>query len=207
MTNKDCFNELINPGAVLLNDFLRPNSITPKELSIAANININKISQIINGKRIITPEYALKFAEFFKTTPEFWTDLQTKYDLELAKYRLKDIIPDDDKIYKVIAHQPHDKIFKAVFYDRVEAEYFFKGYLPETLTSQLDWETLLLESSNFIDEELRGSESDLLYNIKFIDSDEDIYLYLLFENQLTPQKWMRFRLYKYKGRIWDESLC
>ena len=67
MTNKDSFNELVHPGAVLLNDFLRPNSITPKELSIAANININKISQIINGKRIITAEYALKFAEFFES--------------------------------------------------------------------------------------------------------------------------------------------
>jgi len=106
--DNDCSNELIHPGTVLLNDFLRPNSITQKELSYATDININKISQIINKKRIITAEYAEKFAKFFKTTSDFWIDLQTNYDLELARHKLKDIIPDDE-IYKVIAHQPHDK--------------------------------------------------------------------------------------------------
>jgi predicted transposase YdaD len=58
--------------------------------------------------------------------------------------------------------------------------------LPKSIIKDLDWETLRLEGSRFIDEELKGTESDLLYRIKQINSVDEIFLYLLFENQSTP---------------------
>jgi addiction module HigA family antidote len=192
----------VHPGKTL-QDFLKHKSISREKLSIEIGITPQKINQIINGKRNISPETAIVFADFFKTTPEFWTDLQTKFDLALAYLKFKDVIPDGK--LEAIAHQPHDKLIKAVFLDRAEAESFFKAYLPKSIIKDLDWETLRLEGSRFIDEELKGTESDLLYRIKQINSVDEIFLYLLFENQSTPEKWMRLRLYKYKGRIWDDS--
>jgi predicted transposase/invertase (TIGR01784 family) len=102
-------------------------------------------------------------------------------------------------------HHPHDKLFRTVFSDKEEAEGFLRAYLPEAISSQLNWQTLTLVETSFVDEALQESESDLLYRVLHRASKTPIVLYLLFEHQSVPDKWMRFRLFKYKGRIWDES--
>lgn len=77
--------------------------------------------------------------------------------------------------------------------------------MPATIRDQLDWPTLTLLTGTFLDDDLRESESDLLYQIEHIGTQERVWLYALFEHQSSPDKWMRFRLMKYCCRIWDAS--
>ena len=102
-------------------------------------------------------------------------------------------------------HHPHDKLVRTVLSDKEEAEGFLRAHLPETISSQLDWQSLTLVETSFVDEALKDSESDLLYRIVYRATGAPVLLYLLFEHQSVPDEWMRFRLYKYQGRIWDES--
>jgi predicted transposase/invertase (TIGR01784 family) len=102
-------------------------------------------------------------------------------------------------------HHPHDKLFRTVFSDKEETESFLRAYLPETISTQLDWQTLTLVETSFVDEALQESESDVLYRIQHRATKTPVVLYILFEHQSVPDKWMRFRLFKYKGPIWDES--
>lgn len=107
-----------------------------------------------------------------------------------------------------LVHQPHDKLFTTVFSDPAEAASFFKAYLPKSLTDIIDWNTLVPKETSFVDEEFRDSESDLLFLVKLKKTGnrkQEKFLYLLFEHQSRPHKWMRLRMLKYKCRIWDES--
>ena len=93
-------------------------------------------------------------------------------------------------------HQPHDKLFRAVFSDAAEAASLLQAALPDTIRDQLDWPTLTLLDGTFLDDHLRESESDLLYQLEHIGTRERVWLYALFEHQSSPDKWMRFRLMK-----------
>ncbi len=73
------------------------------------------------------------------------------------------------------------------------------------MTERLAWETLALVETSFVDEAMAESESDLLYTVQVKESGQPVHLYILFEHQSSPDKWMRFRLLKYMCRIWDES--
>jgi addiction module HigA family antidote len=59
--------------------------VSPAELARQIEVPANRISQIINGKRAITGDTALRLAHWFKTTPELWLNLQTAYDLHIAE--------------------------------------------------------------------------------------------------------------------------
>ena len=76
---------------------------------------------------------------------------------------------------------PHDKLFRTIFADKQEAESFLRGYLPEVISNQLDWQTLTLVETSFVDEVLKESESDVLYQIQHRSTQTPIVLYLLFE--------------------------
>jgi predicted transposase YdaD len=58
----------------------------------------------------------------------------------------------------------------------------------------LNWSTLKLLEGSFVDEDLRGSEADLLYEIEHVLGEESVWVYILLEHQSTPDRWMRFRL-------------
>ncbi|MBX2999876.1 MAG: Rpn family recombination-promoting nuclease/putative transposase [Caldilineaceae bacterium] len=72
--------------------------------------------------------------------------------------------------------QPHDKLFRAVFSDTREAESFLRAHLPAPLVQRLDWSTLELVETSFVDEALRESESDLLYTIQARATGESLFL-------------------------------
>ena len=101
--------------------------------------------------------------------------------------------------------RPHDKLFRTVFSDPIEAESFLRAYLPPTETERLAWDTLTLVETSFVDEAMVESESDLLYTVQVRETEQPVHLYILFEHQSSPDRWMRFRLLKYMCRIWDES--
>jgi addiction module HigA family antidote len=74
----------IHPGKVLA-DELEALGVSATELARQLKVPANRISQIINGKRAITGDTALRLAHWFKTTPELWLSLQSAYDVGLAQ--------------------------------------------------------------------------------------------------------------------------
>ncbi len=74
----------IHPGKILA-DELAALGVSPTELARQIDVPPNRVSQIINGKRVITGDTALRLAHWFKTSPEFWLGLQASYDIRIAE--------------------------------------------------------------------------------------------------------------------------
>ncbi len=87
----------VHPGEVLKEDFLKPAGISQYALAKALGVPQIRISQIVNGKRAITPDTALRLARHFGTTPEFWLGMQMQYDLEVTREHIGDIIRQEVK--------------------------------------------------------------------------------------------------------------
>ena len=75
----------IHPGEILFEEFLEPLSLSQNALAQGIHVSARRINEIVHKKRAITADTALRLSLFFKTTPDFWLHLQTKYDLEIAK--------------------------------------------------------------------------------------------------------------------------
>jgi addiction module HigA family antidote len=71
----------VHPGKVFLEDFLRPLGITQKEAARLLGISYPRMNEIVNGKRTVTPETALRLARLTDTDPESWLNLQQAVDL------------------------------------------------------------------------------------------------------------------------------
>jgi antitoxin HigA-1 len=69
------------PGEVFLEDFLLPVGITQKEAAARLRISYPRMNEIVNGKRSVTPDTALRLGKFTNTEPEFWLNLQQAVDL------------------------------------------------------------------------------------------------------------------------------
>ncbi len=80
--------EPTHPGEVLLQEFLKPLKVSQSALAAKLGVSLQRVNTLINGKRDITAETAVLLAQFFKTTPEFWMNLQVACDLYEAKKRL-----------------------------------------------------------------------------------------------------------------------
>lgn len=78
----------ISPGEILLNEFLNPLGISQSRLARDLDVPAGRINDIVQGKRAITPDTALRLGVYFNMTPEFWMNLQSHYDLKLAKQNL-----------------------------------------------------------------------------------------------------------------------
>jgi addiction module HigA family antidote len=74
-----------HPGAVLREDFLKPLHLSQYAVAKAISVPQIRISAIVNGKRAITPDTALRLARYFGTSAEFWMGMQATYDLEMAR--------------------------------------------------------------------------------------------------------------------------
>jgi len=70
-----------HPGEMLLEEFLEPMGISQRELANAIHAPYQRVNEIINKKRGITPSTALRLAKFFSVTEEFWLSLQLRWDL------------------------------------------------------------------------------------------------------------------------------
>ena len=87
-----------------------------------------------------------------------------------------------------------------------EAADLLQASLPDTLRNHFDWPTLTFVDGTFLVDDLRESQSCLLYRVELADTGQPVSLYLLFEYQSSPDPWMRFRLLKYCCRIWEADL-
>lgn len=77
-----------HPGEILFEEFLKPSGLTQAKLAEKMGVPIQRINTLINEKRNVTPETAILLSGIFKTSPEFWMNLQTAYDLYLAQEEL-----------------------------------------------------------------------------------------------------------------------
>lgn len=75
----------VHPGEILLEEFMLPNSLSQNRLARALRVPVPRVGEIVNRRRSITPDTALRLGRYFGTTPEFWMNLQTHHDLELAR--------------------------------------------------------------------------------------------------------------------------
>ena len=84
--------EPIHPGEILREEFLKPMDISINRLARDIVVPPGRISEIVNGKRRITADTALRLARFFGVSPELWLGLQAEYDLRIARRTIgKDI--------------------------------------------------------------------------------------------------------------------
>lgn len=78
----------ITPGEILLEEFLNPLGISQSKLARDLSVPIGRVNDIVQGRRAITPDTALRLSVYFNMSPEFWMNLQSHYDLKLAKETL-----------------------------------------------------------------------------------------------------------------------
>jgi antitoxin HigA-1 len=76
---------LITPGEFLMEEFLQPLELSANALALALRVPATRIQAIVNGRRAITADTALRLGCYFGTSAEFWANLQTTYELEKAK--------------------------------------------------------------------------------------------------------------------------
>ncbi len=74
-----------HPGEILLKEFLEPLGLSQKALAEHIGVPARRINEIVKGKRGISPDTAWLLSEAFNTSPEFWLNLQVRYDLSLHK--------------------------------------------------------------------------------------------------------------------------
>ena len=87
MSTKKLLNP-IRPGEILREDFMEPLSISINQLSRDLAVPPNRISEIVNGKRAITADTALRLQRYFKVEAQFWLNLQSEYDLRIMKRKI-----------------------------------------------------------------------------------------------------------------------
>ncbi|MFH0813064.1 MAG: HigA family addiction module antitoxin [Pseudomonadota bacterium] len=91
MSNKKLLDPII-PGEILREDFMEPLGISINQLSRDLAVPPNRISEIVNGKRAITADTALRLQRYFGVEAQFWLNLQSEYDLRMIRRKIWDDI-------------------------------------------------------------------------------------------------------------------
>jgi antitoxin HigA-1 len=79
----------VHPGDVLKAEFLEPLSLSVYQLAKDLKVQRSRMNEIVLGQRSLTADTALRLAVYFGTTPEFWINLQTQFDLDIANRQLR----------------------------------------------------------------------------------------------------------------------
>lgn len=82
----------IHPGEVLNEDFIEAFGITQHQLGVEIGVPLRKINEIVHGKRGITADTALRLGKYFGIEPQYWLNLQSRYELEVAEDAVADEI-------------------------------------------------------------------------------------------------------------------
>jgi antitoxin HigA-1 len=93
----------IHPGEILLEDFMKPMGITARQLSADIDVSPSRISDIVHGNRPITADTALRLGLFFSMEPRFWLNLQSEYDMRIAKRDLQSQIQSRIRVFQKAA--------------------------------------------------------------------------------------------------------
>lgn len=90
----------IHPGEILLEDFMKPLGLSQYRLAKDIGVTPIRISQIVNGKRSITVDTAMRLARYFGTSAAVWLRLQIRYDLEVAESEMSERINREVKVLR-----------------------------------------------------------------------------------------------------------
>lgn len=80
----------VHPGEILMEDFLKEMGITQHKLAVSIGVPPRRINEIVHGKRAVTADTALRLGRYFGISPQFWINLQARYDLEVEMDALGD---------------------------------------------------------------------------------------------------------------------
>jgi antitoxin HigA-1 len=88
----------VHPGEILREEFMIPFGLSKKKMATDLRVPVTRIADIVNEKRGITADTALRFARYFNNTASFWMNLETRYDLEVAEDEIaanveRDVLP------------------------------------------------------------------------------------------------------------------
>lgn len=75
----------VHPGEILREEFMTPLGLSMNKVAMALRVPVTRIADIVNEKRGITADTAMRFARYFNNSATFWMNLQTRYDLEVAE--------------------------------------------------------------------------------------------------------------------------
>ena len=81
-----------HPGEMLLEEFLNPMGLTQRHLAEAIRVPYQRVNEIVNGRRGVTPSTALRLARFFGTSVDFWLTLQLRWDVYVAQQVERDML-------------------------------------------------------------------------------------------------------------------
>jgi len=90
----------IHPGEILLEELKKPMGITARQLAADIDVSPSRISELVNGRRPITADTALRLGLYFRMDARFWMNLQTEYDLRVATRELKEKIAPRIRVYE-----------------------------------------------------------------------------------------------------------
>jgi len=93
----------IHPGEILLEEFLKPMGVSQNRLALDIRVPARRINEIVQGKRRITADTALRLAKYFDMSPQFWLGLQMDYDLDIAEDQLTDRLKREIQVYRSTA--------------------------------------------------------------------------------------------------------
>jgi len=91
----------IHPGEILMEEFLKPLGISQYRLAKDISVPARRINEIVQGKRSISADTALRLSRYFKLSERFWLNLQGRYDLEMQKDRLNGRIETEVKVLEL----------------------------------------------------------------------------------------------------------
>src|SRR4029077_13161756 len=92
----------VHPGETLLEEFMKPLGLSMNRMAMDLRVPVTRIADIVNERRGITADTALRFARYFKNSPTFWMNLQTRYDLEVAEDKVAAKVQRDVQPFQVI---------------------------------------------------------------------------------------------------------
>jgi antitoxin HigA-1 len=78
----------VHPGEILREEFMKPLGLSMNRMAMDLRVPVTRIAEIVAERRSVTADTALRFARYFKNSPTFWMNLQSRYDLEVAQDEL-----------------------------------------------------------------------------------------------------------------------
>ncbi len=85
----------VHPGEILREEFMQPFGLSMNRMALDLRVPVTRIADIVNERRSITADTALRFARYFKNAAAFWMNLQTRYDLEVAEDEIAEQVKRD----------------------------------------------------------------------------------------------------------------
>jgi len=85
----------VHPGEILREEFMKPPCLSMNRMALDLRVPVTRIADIVNERRGITADTALRFARYFRSSPTFWMNLQSRYELEVAEEEIADTVERD----------------------------------------------------------------------------------------------------------------